>query len=188
MIERIEQLRAEAEGKIAAATTSEALEELRVGYLGRKAELPQLRGVAQLEPAERGAVGKAANQARQALEATIEARAAQLGAVELERVLQDDRVDVTLPGAPPQPIGRLHVLTSTMRELEDIFLGLGFTVMEGPEVETVHYNFDALNHAPTHPARARTDTFYVQGPPVAEDAHTGEGSVPPAPLEAEELV
>ena len=71
---------------------------------------------------------------------------------------------MTLPGAPPQPIGRLHVLTSTMRELEDIFLGLGFTVMEGPEVETVHYNFDALNHSPTHPARARTDTFYVEDP------------------------
>ena len=68
---------------------------------------------------------------------------------------------MTLPGAPPQPIGRLHLLTTTRRELEDIFLGLGFTVMEGPEVETVHYNFDALNHSPTHPARARTDTFYV---------------------------
>jgi phenylalanyl-tRNA synthetase alpha chain len=171
MIERIEQLRAEAEGKIAQAATSEALEELRVGYLGRKAELPQLlRGVAQLEPAERGAVGKAANQARQALEARIEARAAQLGTAELERGLQADRVDVTLPGAPPQPIGRLHVLTSTMRELEDIFLGLGFTVMEGPEVETVRYNFDALNHAPTHPARARTDTFYVQDPNRADAA------------------
>jgi phenylalanyl-tRNA synthetase alpha chain len=168
MIERIEQLRAEAEGEIARAGTSEALEGLRVGYLGRKAELPQLlRGVAELEPSERGTVGKAANQARQTLEALIEARAAQLGAVELERGLQADRVDVTLPGAPPQPIGRLHVLTSTMRELEDIFLGLGFTVMEGPEVETVHYNFDALNHAPTHPARARTDTFYVQDPSQA---------------------
>jgi len=165
MIERIEQLRAAAEGEIAKAESSDALEGLRVGYLGRKAELPQLlRGVAQLEPAERGAVGKAANQARQALEALIEARAAQLGAAELELGLQADRVDVTLPGAPPQPVGRLHVLTSTMRELEDIFLGLGFTVMEGPEIETVHYNFDALNHSPTHPARARTDTFYVQDP------------------------
>jgi phenylalanyl-tRNA synthetase alpha chain len=162
MIERIEQLRAQAEGEISAASTSEALEGLRVGYLGRKAELPRmLRGVAALEPAERGAVGKAANQARQALEGLIEARAAQLGAAELERDLRDDRVDVTLPGAPSQPIGRLHVLTATMRELEDIFLGLGFTVMEGPEVETVHYNFDALNHSPTHPARARTDTFYI---------------------------
>ena len=162
MIERIEALKKQAEGEIATASTSEALEGLRVGYLGRKAELPQLlRGVAELEPAQRGEVGKAANQARQALEALIEARAAQLGEVELERGLERDRVDVTLPGAPSQRIGRLHVITATMRELEDIFLGLGFTVMEGPEVETVHYNFDALNHSPTHPARARTDTFYV---------------------------
>jgi phenylalanyl-tRNA synthetase alpha chain len=162
MIERIEELRAEAQTAIAGAGSSDALEELRVKYLGRKAELPQLlRGVAQLEAAERGAVGKAANEARQALEALIQARAEELGAAELQSGLQSDAVDVTLPGAPPQPIGRLHVITATTRELEDIFLGLGFTVMEGPEVETVHYNFDALNHSPTHPARARTDTFYV---------------------------
>jgi phenylalanyl-tRNA synthetase alpha chain len=162
MIDRIHELRSEAESAIAAAASSAQLEELRVRYLGRKAELPQmLRGVAALEPEQRGAVGKAANQARQALEKLIEARAEQLSAGELDQRLLADRVDVTLPGSPPQPIGRLHVLSATRRELEDIFLGLGFTVMEGPEIETVHYNFDALNHSPTHPARARTDTFYV---------------------------
>jgi phenylalanyl-tRNA synthetase alpha chain len=162
MIDRISQLREEADGAIAAAATSEALEQLRVRYLGRKAELPQiLRGVAELAPEQRGAVGKAANEARQALEALIAARAEALAGQELRQRLQDDRVDVTLPGAPPQPIGGLHVLSATTRALEDIFLGLGFTVVEGPEVETVHYNFDALNHSPTHPARARTDTFYV---------------------------
>ncbi len=162
MIDRIEQLRGEGEQAIAAASSSEELEQLRVRYLGRKAELPQmLRGVAQLEPAQRGEVGRAANEARQALEQTIEARAAELSSQELQRHLEEDRLDVTLPGAPPQPIGALHVLSATRRELEDIFLGLGFTVMEGPEIETVHYNFDALNHSPTHPARARTDTFYV---------------------------
>ncbi len=162
MIDRIQQLQGEAEQAIAAAGTSDQLEQLRVRYLGRKAELPQLlRGVAALEPAERGAVGKAANQARQALEAQIQARSLELAGDELDQQLRADTVDVTLPGAPPQPIGRLHVLTVTRRELEDIFLGLGFTVMEGPEIETVHYNFDALNHSPTHPARARTDTFYV---------------------------
>jgi phenylalanyl-tRNA synthetase alpha chain len=189
MIERIEQLRAQAESEIAQAGDADALEQLRVRHLGRKAELPQmLRGVAQLPPEQRGAVGQAANQARQALEALIERRADELGGEELELRLRADAVDVTLPGAPPQPIGRLHLLTRTRRELEDIFLGLGFTVMEGPEVETVHYNFDALNHSPTHPARARTDTFYVAGPPLAEEAHTGEGGVPPTPLAAEELV
>jgi phenylalanyl-tRNA synthetase alpha chain len=162
MIDRIQELRSEAERAIAAAGSSAELEELRVRYLGRKAELPQLlRGVAELPGEQRGPVGKAANQARQALEATIQARSDQLAGGELERQLLDDRVDITLPGAPPQPIGRLHVLTATRRELEDIFLGLGFSVMEGPEIETVHYNFDALNHSPTHPARARTDTFYI---------------------------
>src|SRR6202161_1513531 len=170
MIARTAELQAQAEAEIAAAAGGEQLEQLRVRYLGRKAELPQmLRGVAQLPPEQRGEVGKAANQARQSLDALIDARAEQLGGAELEQRLQADRVDVTLPGAPPQPIGRLHLLTQTRRELEDIFLGLGFTVMEGPEVETVHYNFDALNHSPTHPARARTDTFYVHGDGHAEE-------------------
>ena len=172
MVERIAELRAQAEAEITAAPTSEALGELRVRYLGRKAELPQmLRGVAQLDREQRAAVGKAANDARQALEAQFERRASVLASQELAGSLEQDRVDVTLPGAPPQPIGALHVLTATRRELEDIFLGLGFTVMEGPEVETVHYNFDALNHDPTHPARARTDTFYV-APDVVLRTHT----------------
>jgi phenylalanyl-tRNA synthetase alpha chain len=188
MIERIQELRAQAETDIAEAGAGEALEELRVRYLGRKAELPQmLRGVAQLPAEQRGAVGKAANQARRALETLIEQRAGELDGEELERRLQSDRVDVTLPGAPPAPVGRLHLLTSTRRELEDIFLGLGFTVMEGQEVESVHYNFDALNHSPTHPARARTDTFYVARRELLEPSEPRPGQ-PPSPLAAEELV
>jgi len=172
MIERIEQLRELARTEIAQAPSSDALGELRVRYLGRRAELPQmLREVAALDAQERARVGAAANEARRELESLIEARAQLLAAGELEQELLADRVDVTLPGAPAQPSGRLHVLTATRRELEDIFLGLGFTVMEGPEVETVHYNFDALNHDPTHPARARTDTFYV-APDVVLRTHT----------------
>ncbi len=133
--EKINELQAAGEVAVAAAASTAALEDVRVEFLGRKAELPNLlRGVAELPPQERGVVGKAANEARKALEALIEARAEQLGGAELEQRLQADRVDVTLPGAPPQPIGRLHLLTQTRRELEDIFLGLGFTVMEGPEV------------------------------------------------------
>ncbi|HEY0343020.1 MAG TPA: phenylalanine--tRNA ligase subunit alpha [Solirubrobacteraceae bacterium] len=162
MIDRVAQLRAEAETAIAGASDSAKLEELRVRYLGRKAELPNvLRGIAQLPPQERGPTGKAANQARQALEALIAQRGEQLAGGELERRLQTDTVDVTLPGRPPQPVGRHHLLTATRREIEDVFLGLGFRIEEGPEVETVYYNFDALNHAPTHPARGRSDTFYV---------------------------
>jgi phenylalanyl-tRNA synthetase alpha chain len=164
VIERIAELRDEAEAAIGAAGTSAELEELRVRYLGRKAELPNvLRGIATLAPEERGPTGKAANQARQALEALIATRTEQLAGGELEERLRADVADVTLPGAPPQPVGRLHLLTATRREIEDVFLGLGFRIAEGPEVETVYYNFDALNHAPTHPARDRMDTFYVEG-------------------------
>jgi phenylalanyl-tRNA synthetase alpha chain len=162
MIERIAELQQEAEAAIAEATTSDTLEQIRVRYLGRKAELPNLlRGVAQLPPEQRGEVGKAANAVRKALEGMIEARGAQLGATELDAKLAADRIDVTLPGAPLPPAGGLHLLTETRREIEDVFVGLGYTVAEGPEVERVYYNFDALNHDPAHPARLRTDTFYV---------------------------
>src|SRR3954468_2520503 len=104
MIERIDELRAQAEGAIASADSTAALEELRVRYLGRKAELPNLlRGVAQLAPEERGAVGRAANEARRALEAALDARGAGLERAELDRRLARDVVDVTLPGTPAQP-------------------------------------------------------------------------------------
>jgi phenylalanyl-tRNA synthetase alpha chain len=162
LLERIERIKSDAERALAHAGDSETIEELRVLYLGRKAELPQLlRGVAALAPEPRATVGEAGNRARQELEGLIERRRKELRAEELHIALESDSVDVTLPGAPPLEAGRLHVLTATRRELEDIFLGLGFTVLEGPQIETVHYNFDALNHGPTHPARARTDTFYV---------------------------
>ncbi|MBA3327535.1 MAG: phenylalanine--tRNA ligase subunit alpha [Solirubrobacterales bacterium] len=162
MIDRISELRAEAEAAIAGVGASAELENLRVRYLGRKAELPNLlRGVAGLAPEQRGPTGKAANEARQALEARIAERSGELEAAELDARLLSDTVDVTLPGEPARPVGRLHLLTATRREIEDVFLGLGFRIAEGPEVETVYYNFDALNHSPTHPARGRTDTFYV---------------------------
>ena len=163
MTDRITQLRWDALAAIAAAQSTSELEETRIRYLGRKAELPNLlRGVAGLAPDQRAATGKAANQARQELEAAIERMAAELAALELEQRLAQDRVDVTLPADPLPAIGRLHLMTTTRREIEDTFLGLGFTVAEGPEVETVYYNFDALNHAPTHPSRLLSDTFYIR--------------------------
>jgi phenylalanyl-tRNA synthetase alpha chain len=162
MLDRINQIHDGAVAEIEAADTAAALEELRIRHLGRKAELPNLlRGVAQLPPEERGAVGKRANEVRRALEELIESRSAALEATELDARLVTDRVDVTLPGDPPQPVGRLHLITATRREIEDVFIGLGFGVVEGPEVETVFYNFDALNHDPAHPARSQSDTFYV---------------------------
>jgi phenylalanyl-tRNA synthetase alpha chain len=161
-LDHIADLRARGEAAVAEATSTEALEELRVRWLGRKAELPNLlRTVAELPPEERGAVGRAANEARQAITRAIEESQARLAEAELQERLERDRVDVTLPGTPPQPVGHLHLLTATRREIEDVFLGLGFRVLEGPEVETVHNNFDALNHSPAHPSRARTDTFYT---------------------------
>ncbi len=164
MIDRIAEIRSEGEAAIAGAATSDELEGLRVRLLGRKAELPNLlRGVRELPSDQRGAVGKAANEARQALEGQIEARASALQEAELDARLARDRVDVTLPGDPPLPPGRLHLITHTRREIENVFVGLGFDVAEGPHVETVYYNFDALNHSPSHPARAWSDTFYVSG-------------------------
>jgi phenylalanyl-tRNA synthetase alpha chain len=162
MIDRIQQIEDDVAQAVDRAGTSEELERIRIEYLGRKAELPQLlRGVAQLPPEERAAVGKRANEARGTIEAVLASRRAALQRSELDVQLAADVVDVTLPGSPAQPVGRLHVLTQTRRELEDVFLGLGFRVVEGREVETTYYNFDALNHAPTHPARLWSDTFYV---------------------------
>jgi phenylalanyl-tRNA synthetase alpha chain len=160
--DRITELQRDGEAAIAAATTTQALEDVRVQFLGRKAELPNLlRGVAELPPEQRGAVGKAANEVRKALEAQIDLRSGELAVSELNARLEQDRVDVTLPADPLPAVGRLHLITQTRREIEDVFIGLGFKVAEGPEVETVYYNFDALNHDATHPARAWTDTFYL---------------------------
>ncbi|MDX6699208.1 MAG: phenylalanyl-tRNA synthetase alpha chain [Solirubrobacteraceae bacterium] len=162
MLDRAREILDQASPEIAAAASSAAVEELRVRYLGRKAELPQLlRGVSELPAEERGPAGKALNESRGTLEALIADRLAELQREELEARLLEDRVDVTLPGDPVRELGRLHLITQTRREIEDVFLGLGFDVAEGPEVDLVHYNFDALNHAPGHPARAWTDTFYV---------------------------
>jgi phenylalanyl-tRNA synthetase alpha chain len=166
MLERIEEIRVEAAAAIEAAPGTAELEQLRVSYLGRKAELTSiLRGIAELPAEERGPVGSAANQARQQLEAALTARAADLDASELESKLAGDRIDVTLPGAPVRPVGHTHLITRTMRLIEDIMVGLGYRVMEGPEVEHDHYNFTALNHPPGHPARMLQDTFYMQSDP-----------------------
>ncbi len=175
MLDRIDAIHDAAVAEIESAGTAAALEELRVKHLGRKAELPNLlRGVAQLPPEERGAVGKRANEVRRALESLIEERAAALEAGELDARLAADTVDMTLPGSPPEPVGRLHLITSTRREIEDVFIGLGFDVVEGPEVDTVFYNFDALNHDPAHPARSRSDTFYVDDDTRAAHAHLAD--------------
>jgi phenylalanyl-tRNA synthetase alpha chain len=174
MLERIEEIRSEAAAAIGAAGTSAELEELRVRYLGRKAELTSvLRGIAELPASERGKVGAAANAAREELEGLLEGSSERLDASELDARLATDRVDVTLPGAPPRPVGHLHLIARTTREIEDIMVGLGYRVAEGPEIEHDYYNFTALNHPPGHPARMLQDTFYVQShPDVLLRTHT----------------
>jgi phenylalanyl-tRNA synthetase alpha chain len=164
-LERIEQIEAEAAAAIEAAQRTAELEQLRVRYLGRKAELTAiLRGIGELPEAERGEVGGGANRARKALEAQLEGRAVALDAAELEQRLSSDPIDITLPGAPPRPAGHLHLITRTTRQIEDTMAGLGYRVVEGPEIEHDYYNFTALNHPPGHPARMLQDTFYVVPP------------------------
>jgi phenylalanyl-tRNA synthetase alpha chain len=158
----LDQLRSEAEAAIRSAGDSAELEELRVRYLGRKSELTStLRSIGELPADQRGPVGKAANEVRVALEQLLGQRTTELEASELDRRLAEDRIDVTLPGDPPQPVGRLHLVSQIRRRMEDIFIGLGFAVVEGPEIEYEYYNFTALNHPPEHPARAPQDTFYL---------------------------
>ena len=156
------QLRSEAESAVREAAGTRELEELRVRYLGRKSELTAtLRSIGELPPEQRGPVGKAANEVRVALEQLLAERTAELEASELDRRLAADRIDITLPGDPAQPAGRLHLVSQIRRQMEDIFIGLGFAVVEGPEIDYEYYNFTSLNHPVEHPARAPQDTFYL---------------------------
>src|SRR2546421_9761176 len=155
-----EALEREAQSAIAAASTPDELDGARVRYLGRKSELKQaLRGVRDRES------GMTLNEVRERLEAAVEARRQELDQGELARALEEESVDVTFPGDAP-PRGHLHLITQIRREVEDIFLGLGYEVVDGREVETTYYNFDALNIPPNHPARSRRDTFYLDGETV----------------------
>jgi phenylalanyl-tRNA synthetase alpha chain len=180
--ERIGELRRDAEAAIGAARDVAELEELRVRYLGRKAELTGiLRGIAKLPAEERGTVGAAGNEARTALEKQLASRRAELEAAELADGLAADAVDVTLPGTPAVPVGSRNLLLRTLREIEDVFVGLGYRVMEGPEVELDYYNFTALNHPPGHPARLAQDTFYVDPASLDPGLRLEPGSTVPGP-------
>jgi phenylalanyl-tRNA synthetase alpha chain len=188
VLERIAELRRKAEAEISSARGAAELEDARVRYLGRKAELTTiLRGIRDLPEDQRGAVGEAGNEAREALEHQLDARRRELEAAELEHALGGDRIDVTLPGRPAVAAGSRNVLIRTLREIEDVFVGLGYRVMEGPEVELDYYNFTALNHPPGHPARMAQDTFYVDPESLSRDLRIdpdapGNGSaLPPGP-------
>jgi phenylalanyl-tRNA synthetase alpha chain len=146
---------------VAAAADLAALEAARVRFLGRKADLVLLlRSIPELPVEERPEVGKLGNLIRKELETAVEDRRVELEADELVLGLEKERVDVTLPGWR-SPLGHLHLVTQTQREIEDIFVGMGYEIVEGPEVETEYYNFEALNTPADHPARSLHDTFFV---------------------------
>jgi phenylalanyl-tRNA synthetase alpha chain len=146
---------------IAGAGDLNALENARVRFLGRKAELVLLlRSIPELPAEERSEVGKVGNLVRKALENAVEARREELEAQELVQGLAGEQIDVSLPGWR-SPLGHLHLVTQTQREIEDIFIAMGFEIADGPEVETEYYNFEALNTPADHPARSLHDTFFV---------------------------
>ena len=143
------------------ASDLSALEAARVRFLGRKAGLTLLlRSIPELPPEERPEVGKLGNLIRREMEAALEERRAELERQELVEELAKERVDISLPGRS-SPLGHLHLVNHTRREIEDIFIGMGYEVADGPEVETEYYNFEALNTPADHPARSLHDTFFV---------------------------
>ena len=158
---QLEALRQEAQQTIAAADTLERLEELRVVYLGKKGQLPALlRSMGQLSAEERPKIGAIANTIKEALQTFLDERRTLLQAAGLQAKLESETLDVTMPGVY-RPLGRTHPLNSTIDRVLDIFVGLGYTVATGPEIETDYYNFEALNFLPDHPARDMQDTLYL---------------------------
>ncbi|MBC7293632.1 MAG: phenylalanine--tRNA ligase subunit alpha [Thermoleophilia bacterium] len=144
-----------------AAADLSTLEAVRVQFLGRKSELIQLlRRIPELPADERPEVGRVGNLVRRHLEAAVEAKRAELETQELVLGLEREQVDVSLPGRPSL-LGHLHLVTQVQREIEDIFVGMGYEIAEGPEVETEYYNFEALNTPADHPARSLHDTFFI---------------------------
>ncbi|BCU81138.1 phenylalanine--tRNA ligase alpha subunit [Polycladomyces abyssicola] len=161
MRERLEALKAEAEQAIQGAKDLETLKQLRVKYLGKKGELTAvLRGMGELSAEERPVIGKLANDIRQTLERILDEKETALEKAAMEARLKEETIDVTLPGVP-RPLGSIHPLTAVIQQVENIFIGMGFEVAEGPEVEKDWYNFEALNMPKDHPARDMQDSFYI---------------------------
>jgi phenylalanyl-tRNA synthetase alpha chain len=157
----LEGLKQEAIRQLEQAATSAELTELRVKFLGKKGALTEiLRGMGALSAEERPVIGQVANKVREAIEEAIERKAAEIERAETAERLARETIDVTLPGRPA-PAGAIHPLNKVIMEIEDIFTGMGFSVAEGPEVETDYYNFEALNLPKDHPARDMQDTFYI---------------------------
>ena len=161
MLNKLKEIEANAAAAIAAMKDGTALEAARVKYLGKKGELTAiLRGMGSLSADERPVIGAAANVIRQNIEAAIEKKEAELKEQFMNTRLASEKIDVTLP-AKEKHIGVLHPLRQTENQMREIFIGMGFDIVEGPEVESTHNNFDALNAPADHPSRDETDTFYL---------------------------
>ena len=161
MLNALQQIRQQAADALAQAGDLKALDDLRVKYLGKKGELTAiLKQMGKLSAEERPKVGQLANEVRSGIEALVEERTAAVKAALLDQKLALEKLDVTMPGRAA-PLGKLHPLTKVLEEVKEIFLGMGFSVAEGPEVETDYYNFEALNIPKDHPARDTQDTFYI---------------------------
>ena len=160
MKEQLAKIRGEALAAFEAAENSAALDALRVQYLGKKGELTAvLKQMGKLSAEERPAMGQLANEVRAALEEAIEVSAKKLEAAALEAKLVEEALDVTIPGTPVT-MGHKHPMYIALDEIKDIFVGMGFTVLDGPEVELAENNFDRLNAEEGHPSRDWSDTFY----------------------------
>jgi phenylalanyl-tRNA synthetase alpha chain len=161
MKQQLEAIRKAAESELAAAKLPAELENLRVKYLGKKGELTAiLKQMGGLPAEERPAIGVLANEARTFIEERIAQRGALIREHETAAKLESERLDVTVPGTR-RNIGSRHPLTIVLDEMKDIFIGMGFSIAQGPEVEYIEYNFDALNTPQNHPARDPQDTFYI---------------------------
>ncbi|ABW19510.1 phenylalanine--tRNA ligase subunit alpha [Alkaliphilus oremlandii] len=157
---KLKALEEKAKLEISQADSTAVLEQARVHYLGKKGELTEiLRGMGALSAEERPLVGKIANLVRENIEAALEEAKATVKSKELEKKLMAETIDVTMPGKAIK-LGKKHPLTQAMDDLKEIFISMGFKVVEGPEIETVYYNFDGLNAAKNHPSRDMSDTFY----------------------------
>ena len=150
----------QARSAIAEASDAQALDQIRVQYLGKKGEVTQLlKGLGKLSPEERPKAGDEINKAKDALLQDLNARKADIETAQLQAKLAAETLDVTLPGRG-QSVGGLHPVTKTIQRIEDFFGSIGFSVAEGPEIEDDYHNFEALNIPAHHPARAMHDTFY----------------------------
>ena len=160
MREQLEQIKQNALAALDAASSPASLEELRVKLLGKKGELTAvLKQMGKLSPEERPVMGQLANAVRASIEQKLEARKADIHAAALEAKLASEAVDVTIPGDNIS-IGHQHPMNQVLQQIKDIFVGLGYQVVDGPEVELASYNFTRLNIEEGHPSRDRSDTFY----------------------------